>query len=596
MAKRNRWRRVISVALVAMLVFGAVPLLMAGAEVGAQTGDDGTTNWDFIVPVTHQTTVPAGYTAIRTAQDLDNVRNNLSGNYILMNNIDLSEWGNWVPIGVYKNEADIFSGILDGNGFIISNLSVSVNSNSVAVAGLLGIGVKCEVKNLGIKSSSIIAISSGYNTGAGNIAGGIEDSFITNCFGTGHVTSEPSYMSSPASYCGGIVGSVATSYIESCYNTSLIKAVSKAYNHARSYAGGIAGYIDRESRISYSYNSGDIVASGAFYYSTSTSGVNYAGGITGNARNSHISNCSNRGNIVGSKSVASYFSSTSYLGGISGEVENSEITDCFSNGTLKAEDGGFWVGGIVGTTRSSLIATCYSTDYLDGVPFEEYKRGEYNYPGGIVGVAYSTNVSDCYYANVFPAGILYLDDNSSSSNIQPLTNIQMRQQASFVGFDFNTVWKMPEGGGYPILQWQDDEDGGDPQTTYTISYNANGGTGAPAAQTKMHDTPLTLSSTRPIRSGYTFKGWATSATATTAQYQPGGQYTANASTTLYAVWEVDSSTGLVTKTIAYDGGQTNVKWGEDLFKASSTFYDNDIALLSAALSTAAYNGSKSDGY
>ena len=39
-----------------------------------------------------------------------------------------------------------------------------------------------------------------------------------------------------------------------------------------------------------------------------------------------------------------------------------------------------------------------------------------------------------------------------------------------------------------------------------------------------------------------------------------------------------------------------MKWGEDLFKASSTFYDNDIALLSAALSTAAYNGSQSDGY
>ncbi len=76
-------------------------------------------------------------------------------------------------------------------------------------------------------------------------------------------------------------------------------------------------------------------------------------------------------------------------------------------------------------------------------------------------------------------------------------------------------------------------------TTYTVSFNANGGTGAPAAQTKVKNAALTLSSVKPTRSGYTFMGWATTSTATAAQYQPGDSYTNNSGVTLYAVWQRD---------------------------------------------------------
>ena len=74
------------------------------------------------------------------------------------------------------------------------------------------------------------------------------------------------------------------------------------------------------------------------------------------------------------------------------------------------------------------------------------------------------------------------------------------------------------------------------QQAYTVSYDANGGSGAPSAQTKTYDVALTLSTSKPTRTGYVFLGWATSATATSAQYQPGESYTANADVTLYAVW------------------------------------------------------------
>lgn len=74
-------------------------------------------------------------------------------------------------------------------------------------------------------------------------------------------------------------------------------------------------------------------------------------------------------------------------------------------------------------------------------------------------------------------------------------------------------------------------------TSYSIKYNANGGSGAPGAQTKWKDQTLKLSTTKPTRTGYTFLGWSTSSTATTATYSAGGNYTANSAATLYAVWK-----------------------------------------------------------
>ena len=84
---------------------------------------------------------------------------------------------------------------------------------------------------------------------------------------------------------------------------------------------------------------------------------------------------------------------------------------------------------------------------------------------------------------------------------------------------------------------------------YTVSYNANGGSGAPSSQTKTYGLDLTLSSTTPTRSGYTFKGWGTSSTSTTASYQPGGKYTSNSGATLYAIWQADAPT---TYTVSYN--------------------------------------------
>lgn len=77
--------------------------------------------------------------------------------------------------------------------------------------------------------------------------------------------------------------------------------------------------------------------------------------------------------------------------------------------------------------------------------------------------------------------------------------------------------------------------------SHTVSYNANGGSGAPSAQTKWYGSTLTLSSTKPTRTGYTFQGWATSAGGGVA-YQPGQAYGNDANITLYAVWKANTWT------------------------------------------------------
>ena len=78
--------------------------------------------------------------------------------------------------------------------------------------------------------------------------------------------------------------------------------------------------------------------------------------------------------------------------------------------------------------------------------------------------------------------------------------------------------------------------------TYTVSYNANGGSGAPSSQTKVHGTDITLSTTVPTRTGYSFQGWATSASSSTVAYESGDEYSANDSITLYAVWKANTYT------------------------------------------------------
>ena len=149
-----------------------------------------------------------------------------------------------------------------------------------------------------------------------------------------------------------------------------------------------------------------------------------------------------------------------------------------------------------------------------------------------------------------------------------LTDVTDRPTAATT-FTFNVNRAKLTRRGYDHIGWADKADavtakytGGDPivltkdnptKTIYAVwmpffelKYDANGGTGAPASQTRTAAHPtvnrvtFTVPNQTPSKEGYTFKGWADSATATTAQYQPGGTVDVkheNSPKTVYAVWE-----------------------------------------------------------
>jgi uncharacterized protein (TIGR02145 family)/uncharacterized repeat protein (TIGR02543 family) len=77
-------------------------------------------------------------------------------------------------------------------------------------------------------------------------------------------------------------------------------------------------------------------------------------------------------------------------------------------------------------------------------------------------------------------------------------------------------------------------------TYYTITYNANNGTGAPGIQIRRNGFAPALSTTVPTRTGYTFASWNTSADGSGRTYEPGAPYSANAAVTLYAQWNQTS--------------------------------------------------------
>ena len=122
-------------------------------------------------------------------------------------------------------------------------------------------------------------------------------------------------------------------------------------------------------------------------------------------------------------------------------------------------------------------------------------------------------------------------------------------------------------------------------STYTVSYNANGGSGAPSSQTKTHGTNLTLSSTKPTKTGYTFKGWSLTKDGS-VYYQAGGTCGKNEDLTLYAVWEENIltvnyysnyATSAFADALNTVGSDKNVKvWTYDFY------YDNDYSTYGLA--------------
>lgn len=179
-------------------------------------------------------------------------------------------------------------------------------------------------------------------------------------------------------------------------------------------------------------------------------GGSSVGGICGSLFYGNIENCMVTGDISGYQ----------YVGGIVGRnndsyYSSSIISQCASSGNITATYGE--VGGILGYRYGSCsIENCYS---IANVKAEG--EGSYNYTA--YGIGYSAE--NCYFAgtisdtgDVYPIGVYntnsYYDSEKTkiSGKQSALTTKQMKQQASFQGWDFDNIWTIQEGVDYPKLR------------------------------------------------------------------------------------------------------------------------------------------------
>ena len=184
--------------------------------------------------------VPEGYIGIYTAEDLDRVRDNLGGKYILMNDIDLSSFANWDPIG---DDSAAFTGIFDGNGHVVKNLKRDTTSD---YAGLFCMLKNANIINLGIENINI----QGDGMCCGGLASGAMDSNIENCFVTGNINI------ANGGYIGGLLGLAMNVTIKNSYfNGSVI---------GKDYVGGILGVVGgNTNNIQNCYVTGGSITSSA---------------------------------------------------------------------------------------------------------------------------------------------------------------------------------------------------------------------------------------------------------------------------------------------------------------------------------------------
>lgn len=178
-------------------------------------------------------------------------------------------------------------------------------------------------------------------------------------------------------------------------------------------------------------------------------GRSSVGGICGRLSYGNIENCMVTGDISGYQ----------YVGGIVGRnndnyYNSSIISQCASSGNIIATDDE--VGGILGFKYGSCsIENCYSIANVkaEGSYPDTYGIGEGAEKCYFAGTIYSTNM-DKVYPIAYSYSNSYYDSEKTkiSGKTGALTTKQMKQQASFQGWDFDKIWTIQEGVDYPKLR------------------------------------------------------------------------------------------------------------------------------------------------
>lgn len=393
---------------------------------------------------------PSGYGTKSNPYKINKVENLvwLSQNALLLSeltyislekNIDASETKDWnngegfIPIGISDNPNYPINVCVDFNGKGHTIFGLNIDCPSGKFLGLFSSLRGSKIYDLVISNSYF----SGYRQ-MGAISGNAESSFFERCsvvdsslicsvtnisgFGT-HV------------WIGGLVGySVKSNTFNRCEFSGELSG---------DYAiGGIAGNA-KNTKVTDSVSKADLIDIGADALAI--------GGIIGNAVDSKILrcvseiNCFNNTNGYGIGGVAGFagineteikcscakgkISGNYSIGGIVGDG-GGLIENCYSRCELR---GNREIGGIIGTVASfCTISNCYSLGEISA----DYDAG------GIVGNDYyQSEITDCFHS------LRPLSGWESSRE-------EMKNRNTYSGWDFDKIWNINDGFGYPYFEWE----------------------------------------------------------------------------------------------------------------------------------------------
>ena len=253
----------------------------------------------------------------------------VSAHYVLTDDVNLSAYGNWTPIGTINRP---FAGVFDGQNHVVTGLKIDRNEFYQGLFGYVS-GTddahKAQIKNVAVRDAQIRAWAEvGAVVGRyGQFTQGFVEP-LENCAMIGGTIQGTSSMGQ-SSCVGGIVGR-ACGEIQRCYATGNIIGADNAIEY-----GGIVG--ESFKTVNACYSTGSLSGMGSY--------ADDFGGIAGKARGA-VTNCYATGNVIGTLNNARTF------GGVVG-CALGEVTNCYAAGTVK---GWNLIGGVVGQAYGDTYA------------------------------------------------------------------------------------------------------------------------------------------------------------------------------------------------------------------------------------------------
>jgi hypothetical protein len=259
-----------------------------------------------------------------------------------------------------------FTGIFNGNGFAIRNLTVDANGTQNSYLGLFGqTGPGCEIRNLGIEDVNIAGGNNSYEIGG--LVGRNDSGTISNCYSSGNVAGGNNLWS-----LGGLAGSNYDGTINNCYAEGLVTGLGNVWG-----LGGLVG-DNYDGTINNCCATGTVAGG---------SGSWCLGGLLGSNYEGEVNNCYATGSVAGSIS----------LGGLAGDDYDGTINNCYATGTIT---GGYYsrdLGGLVGYNRVGTISNCCATGAITGVYYSSDL-------GGLVGGNGYGMIINCYATGMVTGG------------------------------------------------------------------------------------------------------------------------------------------------------------------------------------------------